>query len=105
MDLMQLAKTFPEMTVSIRLRDLMAANEALVRKVRTEVEKEYEKRRREYGDELVPRKDARPLLGNPDNSTLWRWENAGYLTKVKIGEKVFYRKSEIQAIITAHETN
>lgn len=53
MDLMSMAKAFPDMTVSIRLRDLMQANEALARKVREEVEREQAKRDRQAGDHLV----------------------------------------------------
>ena len=40
MDLMAIANAFPEMTVSIRLRDLLEANEELARRVRAEAERE-----------------------------------------------------------------
>lgn len=99
MDLMTMAKSFPELTVTIRLRDLLEANEALVRKVRSEAERERSRRDRQAGDHLVRKEDARAILGNPDPSTLWRWEKAGYLTPVKIGVKVFYRRSDIDQII------
>ena len=49
MDLMAMAKAFPELTVSIRLRDLLEANEELVRKVRTEAEREQARRDRLAG--------------------------------------------------------
>jgi len=104
MDLMTVAKQFPEMTVSIRLRDLLEANEALVRKVRAEAERERAARDRQAGDHLVQKEEARRQLGSPDPSTLWRWEKAGYLHPVKIGVKVFYRRSEIDGIIKAKET-
>ena len=103
MDLMTIAKSFPELTVTIRLCDLMEANEALVRKVRSEAERERTRRDRQAGDHLVRKEDARAILGNPDPSTLWRWEKAGYLTPVKIGVKVFYRRSDIDAIIKSNE--
>ena len=91
------------MTVSIRLRDLLEANESLVRKVREECYSEIYRRERQVGDSLIPMKEARAMLGNPHPTTMWRWEQYGYLTKVKIGVKVFYRQSDIEAIIRKNE--
>ena len=98
-----MAKAFPDMTVSIRLRDLIQANEALVRQVRTEAERERSIRERQYGDQLIQKEQARQILGGPDPSTLWRWEKQGYLNPVKIGVKVFYRRSDIDRIIKKNE--
>ena len=100
-----MAKAFPDMTVSIRLSDLLAANEALVRQVRTEAEREAARRDRQAGDRLITKEEARRRLGSPDPSTLWRWEKAGYLTPVRIGVKVFYRQGDIDAIIQSKETH
>lgn len=99
MDLMALARECPEMTVSIRLRDLLQANEELIRRVRSEAERDAARRDREAGDRLVAREEARLQLGSPAPSTLWRWERAGYLRPVRIGVKVFYRQGDIAAII------
>jgi len=101
---MTIAKAFPDMTVSIRLRDLMEANEELVRKVRAEAEREQARRDRQAGDRLIPKEEARQQLGGPNHSTLWRWEKAGYLTPVKIGVKVFYRRSDIDSLIKSNES-
>ena len=30
-----------------------------------------------------------------DDSTLWRWNKIGYLKKIKLGNKVFYKESDI----------
>ena len=99
-----MAKAFPDMTVSIRLSDLLAANEALVRQVRKEAEREAARRDLQAGDSLIQKEEARRRLGSPDPSTLWRWEKAGYLTPVRIGAKVFYRQGDIDAIIQSKET-
>ena len=103
MDLMAMARECPDITVTIRLRDLLEANEALVRRVRAEAEREQERRDRLAGDHLVGREEARQLLGGPDPSTLWRWERAGYLRPVRIGARVFYRRCDLAAIIDAKE--
>ena len=105
MDLMTIAKVFPDMTVSIRLRDLLEANEVLVKKVRAEAEREIARRVDVYEDTLIAKEEARVrLLGGVDPSTLWRWEKVGYLKPVRIGVKVFYRRSDIDQIITSKET-
>jgi hypothetical protein len=105
MDLMELARDYPEMTVSIRLCDLLEANEALVRKVRAEEEKETARQMVVYKDTLIAKEEARVrLLGGVDPSTLWRWEKRGYLRPVRIGVKVFYRRSDIDTIIKRNET-
>lgn len=98
-----MARDFPELTVNIRLRDLLAANEELVRRVRTEAEREQARRDRQAGDHLIQKEEARRMLGSPDPSTLWRWEKAGYLTPVRIGAKVFYRQSDIDGIIESKQ--
>ena len=105
MDLIAIANEFPEMTVSIRLRDLLEANEELARRVRAEAERENARREDVYEDTLITREEARVrLLGGVDPSTLWRWEKRGYLCPVRIGANVFYRRSDIAAIIKGDET-
>lgn len=105
MDLMAIAKAFPDMTISISLRDLLEANEELARRVRSEAEREIARRVDVYEDTLIAREEARVrLLGGVDPSTLWRWEKKGYLRPVRIGVKVFYRRGEIEAVIKKNET-
>lgn len=99
MDLIELSRQFPDLSVTVRLGDLVAANERLVRKVRRETEQELERRRLEYGDVLIPKEEARRMLGNPSPTTLWRWENRDYLHPVRIGVRVHYKKSEIDSIL------
>ena len=49
-------------------------------------------------DRLVTPKETAEMLA-VDLSTLYRWDKMGYLNKVKIGGKVFYRMSDIQKLI------
>lgn len=39
----------------------------------------------------------RPAISSSD-TTLWRWDRIGYLPKVKVGSKVFYRIADIERI-------
>lgn len=92
-----MAREFPEMSVTIRLSDLLKANEALAMRVREEARREA---RAVYEDELVPKEEARKrLLGGVDPSTLWRWEKAGYLAPVRIGTKVYYKRGDIARLV------
>ena len=45
-------------------------------------------------DGLIPRKDVMEKLGISPN-TLWRWQREGKLHPIKIGRKIFFKKSEI----------
>ena len=92
-----MAREFPEMSVTIRLSDLLKANEVLAMRVREEARREA---RAVYEDELVPKEEARKrLLGGVDPSTLWRWEKAGYLAPVRIGTKVYYKRGDIARLV------
>lgn len=96
-----MARQFPDMSVTIRLGDLLDANKKLAQQVREETEAEMLEREREFGCRLVPKESIVKMLG-VDPSTLYRWNKAGYLTAVKFGVKVFYKESDIEAIIERH---
>lgn len=104
LDLITMARTSPEISVTVRLRDLLEANETLARRVWSDATMQEEQRRRNFGDSctLVPKEEARQMLGAPDRSTMWRWEKSGYLVPVKIGGRLFYRSGDIAAIIEKH---
>lgn len=99
MDLTKLAKQFPDLCVTVRLGDLLEAGDKLARRIREEAQRDAERARRQWGDVLVPKEEARQMLGSPDPSTLWRWEKAGYLSPVRIGVRVHYRRSDIDALV------
>lgn len=39
---------------------------------------------------------------NVSKPTLFRWHNMGYLRKVKVGRKVFYKESDLRSIETSN---
>lgn len=47
----------------------------------------------------MTRQDVSRTL-NVTLATLWRWAKIGYLTPVKVGTKVLYRVSDINALLT-----
>lgn len=47
---------------------------------------------------LLTAKETAKKLG-VDESTLWRWDRSGYLKKIKIGNVIRYRESDILKIM------
>lgn len=65
--------------------------------------RQEEQKRNENGG-LVDSKEAMRLLG-VKAETLWRWHNNGYLCHVKIGNRNFYRLSDLERIVGENERN
>lgn len=102
MSLIEMARQYPDLSVTIRLGDLLEANEALARRIRKEAEADAASRSREAGCRLIPKEELLQMLG-VDPSTLWRWENQyHYLQPVRFGRKIYYKETDVQAIIEAH---
>ena len=46
---------------------------------------------------LITKKEA--MLGfRVSHTTLWKWQKTGYLTPVKVGKKVYYRREDIMSL-------
>lgn len=58
--------------------------------------KASEKRRTEYP--TLTRRDVMKIL-HVAGSTLWRWEQSGFLIPAKLGRKVLYRKTDIDRVL------
>lgn len=53
---------------------------------------------------LLDSKEAMKMLG-VKAETLWRWHNMGYLCHTKIGNRNFYKRSDIEKILGENERN
>ena len=49
----------------------------------------------ETPDRYVNRNEAREILGGVSDPTLWEWENKGIIKGYRMGNKVFYKYSEL----------
>lgn len=49
-------------------------------------------------EEYISRHEAKDIL-NTTYPTLWRWNKIGYLKAYKIGNKVVYKKTDINTLI------
>lgn len=60
-------------------------------------EKEAENAKPDGEDPLLPKHEVMVKLG-VTNATLWNWERRNYLVPVKIGRRVYYKKSAIDRL-------
>ncbi len=51
----------------------------------------------EQSEELISKKDAMKGF-NVSHTTLWKWKKSGYLTPVKVGKKVYYKRADIEKL-------
>ena len=94
MDLIEVARQCPDLTVSIRLGDLIEANQSLVEEALMRLEKSVAKSRTEI---YLSRTKVMQML-EVASATLWRWEKCGYLVQLSVGGKKRYRLSDIQRL-------
>ena len=85
--------------VQVKAEDLLRFVDAICDKVQTST---LEMLSQKEQDDLIPKKEAKVLLGGVSDATLWRWEKDGYLIPERFGRKILYRKSEIMGLMTRH---
>ena len=77
------------------IHNLLEFADALVERAVAKAIAEIE---RQSDVEYIPKKEALDLLGVCD-ATLWHWARSGYLVPVKLGRRVFYRRTDIQRLL------
>ena len=93
--LIEVARQCPDLTVSIRLGDLIEANQSLVEEALMRLEKSVVESRTEI---YLSRTKVMEML-EVASATLWRWEKCGYLVPLSVGGKKRYRLSDIQRLL------
>jgi len=91
---------FPSSLTSITLStaDFQSLFEAAVNNRAKELLEEYKSTLKiPAQDETMTRKEVMPFL-DVDSSTLWRWNQAGYLVAYKVGGRTMYKTKEVMAI-------
>ncbi|MBR6774295.1 MAG: helix-turn-helix domain-containing protein [Bacteroidales bacterium] len=94
-DIAELAKHCPDVTISIKIGDLIEANKQLVEDLRISLEKQI---RDEHEERYLSSDDVCDML-NVSKPTLWRWEKIDYLIPIRVGGKVRYKLSEVKQIL------
>jgi hypothetical protein len=91
MNLNEIMKSESNIQVVVSIADLKEFALAIVDEVSASDSRKKE------DDQLISRKDAKKML-NVDYSTLWTWAKSGYLVPIKVGGKVFYKKSDVNRL-------
>lgn len=100
-NIIELAKHCPDITINIKIGDLMEANKKLIEDVRSSLEKQI----REENEEKYLSPDEVCKLLNVSKPTLWRWEKIEYLIPIRVGKKVRYKLSEVENTIKLRNNN
>ena len=94
-NLIELAKVCPNAIISVKIGDLIEANEALVAKTKEQLEQIIT----DQAAENYPSREKVAELLDVDKSTLWRWAKRGILVPIVIGGRHRYRMSDVRRLL------
>ena len=98
MDLIEVARQCPDLTVSIRLGDLIEANQSLVEEALMRLEKSVAESRTEI---YLSRTKVMEML-EVASATLWRWEKCGFeMPSEQYGSPVYLTLDDVDVIARA----
>ena len=92
--LLQIAESYPDITISVKLSDLLDSFREIAEEI---YERRYQEMLVEKEDKLITADEAIEQLG-VSRSTLWRWAKEKYLCPVKHGVKVKYHQRDIDEL-------
>ena len=94
-DIIELAKACPDTIISIKVGDLIEANEALINRTKEQLEQIVA----DANTETYPSREKVAEILGVDKSTLWRWAKRGILVPVEVGGKRRYRMSDVRRML------
>ena len=94
-NLIELAKVCPEAIISVKVGDLIEANEALIAQTKEQLEQLITDR----ATETYPSRQKVAEILDVDLSTLHRWAKRGLLVPIEIGGKRRYRMSDVRRML------
>ncbi len=94
-NIIQLAKECPDLTVSIKLSELVEANTILIQETKRELEQIIA----DQNTETYPSREKVMEILGVSSATLWRWNKMGYLSPLNVGGKRRYRMSDVKRIL------
>jgi len=94
-DIIELAKACPDTIISIKVSDLIEANEALINRTKEQLEQIVTDANTET---YLSRERVAKIL-DVDKSTLWRWAKRGILVPIEVGGKRRYRMSDVRRML------
>lgn len=94
-NLIELAKACPDAIISVKVGDLIEANEALVAKTKEQLEQLIT----DSATETYPSRQKVAEILDVDLSTLHRWAKRGLLVPIEIGGKRRYKMSDVRRML------
>ena len=94
-NLVQVAQQCPDMTIAVKLHDLVEFGNILISNVKSELEQTIADQRAET---YLSIEKVMDILG-VCRGTLWRWQKVGYLVPINVGGKRRYRMSDVNNIL------
>lgn len=94
-NIIALAKECPEISVTLKIGELVEVVDYCVDKTRKELEQIIT----DSNTETYPTIEQVARILSVDKSTLWRWSKQGYLMPIEIGGKRRYKMSEVKRIL------
>jgi len=96
--LLELARTCPDVTISVKASDLLEAGRAIKEELLQELSINQPEERVPENEQLLSREETMEKF-KISSATIWRWKKCGYLVPVKVGSMDRYRLSDINAIL------
>ena len=97
-NIIELATQCPDITISIKASDLLAAGRTLKDEILEELRANQEDRPSATSEQLLSREETMEKF-RISSATIWRWKKCGYLVPVKVGSMDRYRLSDINALL------
>lgn len=94
-NIVELAKQYPELNLTVKAGELVEVIDYCVNKTRKELEQQIT----DANTETYPSPDQVAKILDVNKSTLWRWQKAGYLIPIEIGGKRRYKMSDIKKML------
>lgn len=95
MSIQDLVQSNPNVSITIRIDDLIRFGNHLI----SSAKKEWEATIMTKSEEVYRTPTETSRILHVDKSTLWRWSKTGYLLPVEVGGKRLYKQSDIDAIL------
>ena len=98
MNIIELARQCPEVTISVKASDLVEMGKTLKDELLQDLRDVLPEATHREEDSFLTREETIKKLG-VSSTTLWRWKKCGYLVPVQLGAMDRYRISDINAIL------
>ena len=95
MNIYELAKQCPDVTISAKAGELIEMAEYCINATRAALEQQIT----DAAAETYPSRQKVAEILDVDLTTLWRWQKQGYLTPIEIGGKRRYKMSDVKRIL------